>query len=299
MSKNVGNLLNDLAIKAGIPLTNPELVSLLQNAELVKIQVPDTLVSEIEKNLHTLTTAEPFLKEKLSPAIKAEAYDRMNDALSATFDELVTDPAARAELASEKMVTKKVVLALKKLSEVERKNTKSTDPEKYKIDLENAKNALKAQLEADFTTRMTAKEKEFAAQLTDRDFDAMFSNYRYAAKDGLTNDDLILIAKSKVKAKMQADKAKYTNKDGVLDLVKETGEDIFNSANGQKVNLKSYMEEVLSSSKLLQVSDPPKTGDNTGSFFNGSDNKQSQADAQYLSSLNEQMKLNGIPVPVN
>lgn len=110
----IGELINNLAQKAGIATDNAELKSLLASPELANITVPDVLVTSIDSGLLSIDAAKnnhPDIKKKYF----ADAYDGMDKQLIALVANDTFDQADLDEIKAEKSTSKKAELIVSKL----------------------------------------------------------------------------------------------------------------------------------------------------------------------------------------
>lgn len=110
----IGELLNDLAIKAGVPSDNEDLKKLLSSPELATIKAPDELVQSIDRGLLSIDAAKnnhPDIKKKYF----ADAYDGMDKQLMALIANDTFDQADVDEIARERSTVKKQELIVSKL----------------------------------------------------------------------------------------------------------------------------------------------------------------------------------------
>lgn len=110
----IGELINNLAQKAGIATDNAELKSLLASPELANITVADALVTSIDSGLLSIDAAKnnhPDIKKKYF----ADAYDGMDKQLIALVANDTFDQADLDEIKAEKSTSKKAELIVSKL----------------------------------------------------------------------------------------------------------------------------------------------------------------------------------------
>lgn len=106
MPTPIGQVFNDLAIKAGIAVDNPALKSLLASPELANINVPEELTTGIDNGLLSIEAAKnnhPDIKKKYF----ADAYDGMDKQLIALVASDTFDQADLDEIKAEKSTSKK------------------------------------------------------------------------------------------------------------------------------------------------------------------------------------------------
>ncbi len=105
MSTSIGEVFNNLALKAGIRPDDESLKVLLASPELINIKVTDELVSAIDKGLLNIEAAKnnhPDIKKKYF----ADAYDGVDKFLLGLVDDETFTPEDAAEIKSERSTTK-------------------------------------------------------------------------------------------------------------------------------------------------------------------------------------------------
>jgi len=114
MPQTIGEVINNLALKAGILADNPDLKSLLASEQLANVQVPDALIADIDKGLLNIDAAKnnhPDIKKKYF----ADAYDGMDKQLLALVANDTFDENDLAEIKAESSTSKKQALIVSKL----------------------------------------------------------------------------------------------------------------------------------------------------------------------------------------
>src|SRR5690349_6773639 len=95
--KNIGQLIQHLATKAGVPPTDPNLINILSNAELTKVTLHSDLVKALDENLLSVDAATDN-HPVIGPKYKAQALNAVDKKLEALMDEFGLDDAAKNEL---------------------------------------------------------------------------------------------------------------------------------------------------------------------------------------------------------
>ena len=97
----VGEVINNLAQKAGIAADNAELKTLLSSPELANVAVPDALLTSLDSGLLSIDAAKnnhPDIKKKYF----ADAYDGIDKQLIQLIESDTFDEADVAEIKAEK-----------------------------------------------------------------------------------------------------------------------------------------------------------------------------------------------------
>lgn len=224
MPTPIGQVFNDLAIKAGIAADNPALKSLLASPELVNIQVPDDIVSGIDTGLLSLDAAKnnhPDIKKKYF----ADAYDGMDKQLLALIANDTFDQADIDEIKAEKSTSKKAELIVSKLKAA-KASAKGADKEAINEQLKIAHQAAK-----DAKDEVTKVRGEYEGKIANIQLSAakkaIYANYkttfdelpgaaREAAMDALIN-----------KALQDKNAELKVDENGNLQLVGKDGSNVF------------------------------------------------------------------------
>ncbi len=279
MSKLLAEFISNLAAKAGIKSDDAELLELVQNKALA-IDIPDTLVSALEQNIHSLSSAESKIKNKL----KAEIYNGLDAEFDRMMDDAGLEDSIKSEFSSKKFDSsiKRAVAISNKISELTTKsNSGGKDSQKYIEEI----NKLKSDLSALATSHKTEMEKVMAeneSNLTNIEINSMLSGYNYGLGD-IDKDIKLLTAKTMLEKALANDSAKIVRKDGKLMLTAGDGSKFFDKNNIEK-DLKSYTEGVIST--ILKATDPAHKQSNNNHSINP---KMSVADSKFLNSLNSEI----------
>ena len=279
MSKLLAEFISNLAAKAGIKSDDAELLELVQNKALA-IDIPDTLVSALEQNIHSLSSAESKIKNKL----KAEIYNGLDAEFDRMMDDAGMDDAVKSEFSSKKFDSsiKRAVAISNKISELTSKQHSSgKDSQKYIEEINKLKSDLSA-LAASHKTELERVMNDNESNLTSIELNAMLSGYNYGLGD-IDNDIKLLTAKTMLDKALANDAAKIIRKDGKLTLTAADGSKFFDKNNIEK-DLKSYTENVIST--ILKATDPAQRQSNNNHSINP---KMSVADSKFLNSLNSEI----------
>jgi hypothetical protein len=278
MAKPLATLIHELAIKAGIPKDHASLISLLSNADLSKITIPDDIVGEMEANLHTLDSAKPKLKATLF----AEALNGVDSELARTMEELQLDDAIKTELLGEKSTPKRAAMLAKKIQELESKKAgTSKDVDKQKlVDEINALKNEKAKILNDFNAEKKSLLDGFDSRVVDMELKNLLSGYQYALPDDMDQRIKVETAMSTLRMAFANDGVTVKLIDGKPALVTaKDGSEYFDKSNNKK-DLKSYTDGTLALNKLLKASGGAGgNAGNNGANGNGQQQQQQVAGA--------------------
>jgi hypothetical protein len=248
----IGELINNLAQKAGIVSDNPELKALLSSPELATIQVPEILVSTIDKGLLSIEAAKnnhPDIKKKYF----ADAYDGMDKQLLALVANDTFDQADLDEITAEKSTSKKAEMIVSKLKAA-KKADKGSNAEEWNKKIADANEAARlAKAEVD-----TVK-NEYESKIKDIHLDAAltakFGSYK-TIYDDLPAGVKPASLKALIQQALQDKKAKFTvDENGTLQVVGIDGSNVFGS-NHVQLTADNLIDQ--SFAPILKVSGPPK-----------------------------------------
>lgn len=277
--KNIGQLIQHLATKAGIDAADPNLVNVLSNAELSKVPVHSDLVTGIDNSLLSISQAtdnHPDIKKKYH-AQAMNAFDKkMEEVMAASgLSEEKID-----ELKGEKSTYKRFELlsaALKEAGTVKKDGQTAEEKSALQKQVDDLLEASK-KAKKDFDSSLSA-EKE--ARRTDR--------IRYELKSMLGGiktvfDDLPGGAKeaaldSIINKALQDKKASFDFDDTDTFILKGEGDTSVVGANSTKYTPKTFIDEVLAQNKVLKVSDPKHDTTTTQQGSNGTQQRTITVDA--------------------
>lgn len=248
----IGELINNIAQKAGIAADDQNLKSLLASPELATIQVDETIVTAIDNGLLSIEAAKnnhPEIKKKYF----ADAYDGidkqlMNLVANETFDQADID-----EIKAEKSTSKKQELIISKLKTAA-KSAKGADKDEINRQIAAAHEAARL-AKAEVETVKSEYEGKIANIQKTAALKAVFGNYK------TIYDDLPVAAKNAafealVQTALQDKNAELKTDDhGNLVLVSKDGSNVF-GANHVQLTPSSFLDQTFA--PILKVSGPPK-----------------------------------------
>jgi hypothetical protein len=248
----IGELLNNLAQKAGVKSDSEDLKSLLASPELANIKVPDDLVSTIDKGLLSIDAAKnnhPDIKKKYF----ADAYDGMDKQLLQLVESDTFDQADLDEIKAEKSTSKKAELIVSKLKAA-KNSAKGADKDEINKQLTVAHEAAriaKAETEA-VKSEYEGKIKNIHLQSAIK---TVFGNYK-TIYDELPGDIRSATMEAIITKALQDKNAELrTDENGNLQLLAKDGSNVFGS-NHVQLTPQSFLDQ--SFAPILKVSGPPK-----------------------------------------
>lgn len=239
MPQLIGDLINSLALKAGINGDDESLKSLLASPELQKINVPDELATSMERGLLNIEAAKnnhPDIKKKYF----ADAYDGMDRFLLQQAENDMFDENDLAEIRAERSTTKKIELALSKL-----KTAAKTAPKADKDEINQKITQLNDQLRAEKGSKESLK-AEYEGKIkeinTRAALTAHLSKYK-TIYDELPAGIKQTTLKAIIDQALQDNKADFAvGEDGTLSLIGKDGTNVFGSDNRQ-LTVDSFLDK--------------------------------------------------------
>jgi hypothetical protein len=279
----IGELINNLAQKAGVSSDNEELKALLSSPELAAVKVPDALTSDIDKGLLSIEAAKnnhPDIKKKYF----ADAYDGMDKQLIALIESDTFDEADIAEIKAEKSTSKKAELIVSKLKAA-KKGDKGANADEWNKKIADANEA--ARLAKDEVTKVTQGFQDQIKNIRlEASLDGLYGTYK-TIYDELPAGIKKTTLKAVIDQALQDKNAQLvTDEQGNIQLIGKDGTNVFGSNNVQ-LTAKSFLDQSLA--PILKVSGPapaaaaakPTVVTTTGG----------DANTGYLKSINDQALL--------
>ena len=271
---NISSLINQLAKKAGIDVSDKALIDLLSNAELSKIAVPEGITQKLDEGLLSIEAAvdnHPKIRAKYMAetfnAVDAK-LDKMIQALGLTDEELIDFNETKGTY---KRIEKLSELAKAKVSESGKGDGKgkATDPEEVKL-LKDKVNQLNGELAA-AKKAVTEKETEFET-IRKKDRMDFIMNRQIASRkstlDELPEEVKLTSYNTLLQKKLAANGIKIdTSETGELVLLTADGSNYVDK-NHKKVSFTDLLDELEAENKLI-VATPQPTSGGAGAGANG------------------------------
>lgn len=257
MPTTIGELINNMAQKAGIAMDDPKLKAMLSAPELTSVTVDDTIVTAIDSGLLSIEAAKnnhPDVKKKYF----ADAYDGIDKQLMELVATDTFDQADIDEIKAEKSTSKKQALIISKLKAA-KAQAKGADKDAINAQLAAAHEAARLAKQEVETTKQTYESKIKDIQLKAA-IKAVFGNYKTIYDDlppavrTATMEAIVMQGLQDKNAELRADD------NGNLVLVSKDGtSNVFDSAHNQ-LTPQSFLDKTFA--PVLKVSGPPKPGAN-------------------------------------
>ena len=253
--KNLGQFIQHLAKKAGVNEADPNLVNVLSNAELTKVPIHSELVSAIDNNLLSESTALDN-HPKIKNYYHAQVLNALDKKLESILDESGLSDDKITELKAIKSTyarNEAVIAAIKDAASAASKGKATED-----------KSALQQQVDkliADVKAANESKVTEIARVENLRKADKI--NYQLMALTGQSKtvfDEMPIEAKtaainSVINKALLDKKATFDFDDNGVFLLKGEGDTAVLGANQTKYTPQSFIDEVLAQNKILKVSE--------------------------------------------
>lgn len=280
----IGELINNLAAKAGVPTDNAELKSLLASPELANITVPEVLVTSIDSGLLSIDAAKnnhPDIKKKYF----ADAYDGMDKQLIALVANDTFDQADLDEIKAEKSTSKKAELIVTKLKAA-KSQAKGADKDEINRQLAAAHEVARL-AKAEVETVKNSYETQISDIRKQAAIKAVFGNYK-TIYDDLPPAVKTATLEALINQGLQDKNAELkTDEHGNLQLVSKDGSNVFGD-NHVQLTPQSFLDKTFA--PILKVATPPaaQTRQQT-TTVQTKDNGKSEASADFVKSHTEKV----------
>ena len=291
MPKQLGTILNHACTVAGIKAENADLVAILTNPELSKINIPDDIANAIEQNLFSADSA----KAKFFAQWKAEDLNGFDAHAIRMAEGLKFSPEEIEELKGIKGSSKKLeryteLLAAKKLEEAKAQYSgKDKDAQKLIEEMNTLKTA-QAEKEKAFQKQLEEKDAAFENQFTSLQARTFISQYadRLNLPEEMDGDMKIDFAMQAIQKEAEKKGIAFKRNGASLEVVDKNGSKYFENSIEQ--SYKHIVESTLSRNNLLKTVKPPEkkpdgktpgAGDNkNANFLSEIDKRIAEAEAR-------------------
>jgi len=285
MPKQLGTILNHACTVAGIKAENADLVAILTNPELSKINIPDDIANAIEQNLFSADSA----KAKFFAQWKAEDLNGFDAHAIRMAEGLKFSPEEIEELKGIKGSSKKLeryteLLAAKKLEEAKAQYSgKDKDAQKLIEEMNTLKTA-QAEKEKAFQKQLEEKDAAFENQFTSLQARTFISQYadRLNLPEEMDGDMKIDFAMQAIQKEAEKKGIAFKRNGASLEVVDKNGSKYFENSIEQ--SYKHIVESTLSRNNLLKtVKAPEKKPDGKTPGAGGNNN------ADFISKLDAEI----------
>lgn len=280
---HAGELLNNLARKAGIDVSSAELKDLLSNAELLKVNIPDTISNALETQLLTVEAAQA--NDKVLKHFRSTLYNGIDNTLKETALEMGIPETELKTWLAENQTGKNVRNVMLKIAELKEKQSKGKGDN---TELQKQIETLNAKI-VEMTKAYQEKEQSLIKQneqaLTNYMLDSFLSNYDYGLPT--TKDISLLTAKNVLNQEFSKLGITVVNENGQLVPKTKEGADYYTS-NHTKPSIKELTDGVLAQHKLLKTAEPAQPARPTQQHFSGNGSEQPSS-TRLMSALDQSL----------
>jgi hypothetical protein len=286
MPKQLGTILNHACTVAGIKAENADLVAILTNPELSKINIPDDIANAIEQNLFSADSA----KAKFFAQWKAEDLNGFDAHAIRMAEGLKFSPEEIEELKGIKGSSKKLeryteLLAAKKLEEAKAQYSgKDADRQKL-IDDMNTLKLAQAEKERAYQKQLEDLAAANESQITTLQARTFLSQYadRFNLPKEMDADMKIDFAMQAIQKEAATKGISFKRNGNNIEVVDANGAKYFENSIEQ--SYKHIVESTLSRNNLLKtVTDPPPVDPNRKTPGAGGNNN-----ADFISKLDAEI----------
>lgn len=267
----VSDYIKSLLKKAGVNPEDEKFKVFFANEEMGKLDVPEEIATGIDTNLISLTAA----KDNYGPLknfYHAQALNGIDTNIEQLLEELGLGDDDKTELKLEKSTGKRVAALIKKVQAAEQKKANADKPDKVAI-----------QKTIDDLNRQIVSEKNLAIQAgvnaqneikkfkLDAYLEREISKHKSVFDESLSPELRLTTLRNAVELALQRRGAKRDfDESGNLVLLRTDGTKYFGE-NHEAVDFPKFVEQALSSEKLLAVNKPAnQTGSQQTNHQNGS-----------------------------
>lgn len=248
--KNLGQLLNHLASKAGVSADDQNLKNLLSNSELSKITLHSDLVSAIDNNLLSITAATDNHPE-IKKVYNAQALNAFDKRMEEVMSDAGLDDEEIEELKGVKSSYKRFEQLTAKLKEKKKEASAPADKSALQKQIDDLLEKAKSS-DAEHQKALEKEVEKFKREKTG------FELYKILNGKKTVYDTLP--PKAKEAAIRQLIDAALQDKDAVLDfddtenfIIRKSDGSNLVGANHTKYDPSSFIDEVLAQNKVLVV----------------------------------------------
>lgn len=256
--KNLGQLFQHLAAKAGVDPNDQNLINALSSSELSKISLHSDLVKSIDENLLSVTTAKDN-----HPNIKNHYHAQALNALDKKLDTIVQELGLSDEdadaIGKEKNSYKRLDLVLSKVQE-----KKSTAGSEDKSALQRQVEDLARQLKEADNLRATEVGKVEALRKSDKisyELRSMFGATK-TVYDGLSQIARNTALMTVIAQRLQEEDVVFDFTDTDEFTIRKKDGTTYLGANHEKITPQMFIDSTLAQNKILAVSEELSIQDN-------------------------------------
>lgn len=250
----IGDFFTKMASKCGISSTDANLISLLSSSELATKNMPDDLANKLDQGLMTVEAASA--NPKVIAEIKAKTLNGVDSEIERIISELAIDDAVASTIKAEQSSFKRIGLLTNAIKEIEGKKSsgKGADKEAYEQQIRDL-NAQIMQIKAGTAKEIDNLKTQHQNSIDEILVKSLLSSKQYSLPDELDSELKTSIAYQALTKELSAKGVKISSVNGKQVLQKLDGTPYFDESHVE-VALPDFVDKVLSTNKLLKVSDP-------------------------------------------
>jgi len=250
--KNLGQLIQHLAKKAGVSSDDQHLINVLANADITKVTIHSDFVKAIDENLLSLDAAKdnhPDIKK----VYVAQALNALDKKLAALIPDLGLSEDEAKKLEANTNTYSKLDEVVKKLQEkkavaaTEDKSALQKQVDDLLAQLQTAEQD-KAQAVANIESLRKADRTDYALKLMMNGVKTVYDNMPADAKDGAIG---VLIKKA-----LQDKDAEFDFDESDSFIIRKKDGTSLLGANHTRITPQSFVDDILAQNKVLVVSQP-------------------------------------------
>lgn len=250
----IAELLHQLAERVDFNASDDVLKAIVTNPTLSQIQVPSELATDLNRKL--MTESEAKINGNIKKHFTATALNGVDAKVKEILDEFGFDDDSKNGIFAEQNSYNRIKLLAQSISDLKDKSITATGGEKKAlIDKINELTTLVNSEKAARANDVAAVNAQWASKLTDKEINAMFSNYDYAMD--LDKEIQIQTARNVWERELKNKGGKYIYGDDGLKLVNAETPDLPFTIDNKQVDVKQFTEGVLAQNKLLKVTKAP------------------------------------------
>lgn len=256
---NAADFINTLATNAGIATDNSDLKTLLADARLSQITIPEPVAQGIQSAHLTLESAKA--NPDLIKYFRANNLDPLDKQLFSTLAELGLEEDSYADIKGEKSTYNKVTSALKKVAELKSKAAtaaadgatgKAAQYEKQVVEL----NKEIAKLKDAHNYEKAELAKSYDNKYQQRILNEILLGYEYAGEQ--PKEVQVELAKLLLNKHLTQNKWETRLENDNIGLVTSEGTKVFD--NNKEITIKALADKIVSENKLIKVNAPQTPG---------------------------------------
>jgi hypothetical protein len=248
-----------LANMAGINPDNEGLQELIGNESLQNIEINDEIANTISSKLMTMDSAKA--NSELNKHFRATILNGLDAEIEGLVNSFELPDDVKTTISNEQSSFKKVPLLVNTIKELEKQKAGANATDTNALNQQIAElNDQIVGLKSSHDERIATINETWAGKMLQSKVSTILNSYNYALP--VSTDTNVLTAQTLVNQQLNSDGLKIVDNGSGLSLKTSENTDYF--VNNAKVDVKSYIDNVLGTHKLLKVNEsnvtPPTNG---------------------------------------